>query len=76
MHKKESFNPESLNDEKEKLALSEGADLCAVSKLLRHTDIKNTRIYADVVNKLKMEAVARLAKINPEALGGAGLKAI
>jgi integrase len=42
------------------LTLSEGADLYTVSKLLGHTDIKHTMVYAHVVDKLKLEAVARL----------------
>lgn len=58
------------------LTLSEGADLYTVSKLLGHTDIKNTQIYAHVVSKLKLEAVARLPKINPDALGGGQLRAV
>jgi integrase len=45
------------------LALSEGADLYTVSKLLGHADFKNTQIYAHVVNRLKLEAVARLPKL-------------
>lgn len=46
------------------LTLTEGADLYTVSKLLGHSDIKNTQIYAHVVNRLKVEAVARLPKLN------------
>jgi len=46
------------------LTLTEGADLYTVSKLLGHSDIKNTQIYAHVVNKLKIDAVARLPKFN------------
>lgn len=57
------------------LALTEGADLYTVSKLLGHSDIKNTQIYAHVVNKLKMDAVARLPKLNLNATGGFDRKA-
>lgn len=46
------------------LTLTEGADLYTVSKLLGHSDIQNTQIYAHVVNRLKVEAVARLPKLN------------
>lgn len=52
------------------LTLMEGADLYTVSKLLGHSDIKNTQIYAQVVNRLKVEAVSRLPKMNPDALNG------
>lgn len=46
------------------LTLSQGADLYTVSKLLGHTDIKHTMVYAHVVDKLKLEAVARLPKMS------------
>lgn len=52
------------------LTLSEGADLYTVSKLLGHTDIKHTMVYAQVVDKLKMEAVARLPKMPFNFLDG------
>lgn len=52
------------------LTLSEGADLYTVSKLLGHTDIKHTMVYAQVVDKLKMEAVSRLPKMSGNFLGG------
>ena len=52
------------------LILSEGADLYTVSKLLGHTDIKHTMVYAHVVDKLKMEAVARLPKMAGDFLSG------
>lgn len=58
------------------LTLSEGADLYTVSKLLGHTEIKSTQIYAHVVNRLKMEAVARLPKINMDGLEGSQLRAV
>lgn len=45
------------------LTLSQGADLYTVSKLLGHTDIKHTMVYAHVVDKLKLEAIARLPKL-------------
>jgi integrase len=50
------------------LTLSEGADLYTVSKLLGHSDIKHTMIYARVVDRLKIAAVARLPKLNGELL--------
>ncbi|MEO5644993.1 MAG: site-specific integrase [Bacteroidia bacterium] len=52
------------------LTLSEGADLYTVSKLLGHTDIHNTMIYAHVVDRLKMDAVARLPKLTGNLSGG------
>ncbi len=51
------------------LTLTEGADLYTVSKLLGHTDIKNTMIYAHVVDRLKMQAVARLPKVTGNLFG-------
>ncbi|MEO5642035.1 MAG: tyrosine-type recombinase/integrase [Bacteroidia bacterium] len=45
------------------LAILAGADLYTVSKLLGHTDIKSTQIYAQVAGRLKVEAVARLPKL-------------
>jgi len=54
------------------LTLSGGADLYTVSKLLGHTDIKHTMVYAHVVDKLKMDAIARLPKMSGNFLGGAG----
>lgn len=52
------------------LTLSQGADLYTVSKLLGHTDIKHTMVYAQVVDKLKLEAIARLPKLPGNFLGG------
>lgn len=52
------------------LTLSQGADLYTVSKLLGHTDIKHTMVYAHVVDKLKLDAVARLPKMSGNFLGG------
>lgn len=52
------------------LTLSQGADLYTVSKLLGHTDIKHTMVYAHVVDKLKLEAIARLPKLPGNFLGG------
>lgn len=57
------------------LTLTEGADLYTVSKLLGHSDIKNTQIYAHVVNKLKVDAVARLPKFNMGTSNGLDRKA-
>lgn len=56
------------------LTLSEGADLYTVSKLLGHTDIKNTQIYAHVVDRLKMQAVARLPMLSVNFSGDTGKK--
>ena len=45
------------------LSLTSGVDLYTVSKLLGHTDIKNTQIYARVIDKLKEEAVDKLPEL-------------
>lgn len=39
------------------LHLNLGADVYTISKLLGHTNIKTTQIYADIVNKTKIDAV-------------------
>ena len=43
--------------------LTAGADLYTTSKLLGHTNIKTTQIYADIVDKKKAEAIDLLDKI-------------
>ena len=45
------------------LALSQGADLYTVSKLLGHKDISTTQIYAKIVDQKKKDAVALLPDI-------------
>jgi len=45
------------------LTLQAGADLYTTSKLLGHTDIKTTQIYAKVVDQSKVSAVNNLLKI-------------
>ncbi|MEM4260572.1 MAG: tyrosine-type recombinase/integrase [Candidatus Woesearchaeota archaeon] len=45
------------------LSLTYGADIYTVSKLLGHTDIKHTQIYARVIDKKKEEAVDMLPRI-------------
>ncbi len=50
------------------LTLSQGADLYTVSKLLGHSDIKHTMIYARVVDRLKIQAVANLPTLRGELL--------
>jgi site-specific recombinase XerD len=39
------------------LLLTYGVDIYTVSKLLGHTQIKTTEIYADIINEKKMAAV-------------------
>lgn len=45
------------------LMLTEGADIYTSSKLLGHTNIKTTQIYAKIVDAKKAEAVSRLDNI-------------
>jgi integrase len=45
------------------LTLTYGADLFTVSKLLGHTDIRHTQIYAKVVNESKLRAVNSLPEL-------------
>ena len=44
------------------LSLAAGGDLYTVSKLLGHSDIHTTQIYADVVMETKIEAVSRISE--------------
>jgi integrase len=46
------------------LTLTHGADLYTVSKLLGHSDIKTTVIYAKVVDERKRQAVANLPRLD------------
>ena len=39
------------------MLLTKGADLYTVSKLLGHTDVATTQIYAKIVDSKKVEAV-------------------
>jgi site-specific recombinase XerD len=45
------------------LSLESGADLYTVSKLLGHTDIKTTQVYAKATDKMKREAVNALPEL-------------
>lgn len=45
------------------LALTYGVDIYTVSKLLGHAELKNTQIYAKLVDKKKQEAVNMLPKL-------------
>lgn len=44
------------------LALAAGGDLYTVGKLLGHTDIHSTQVYADVVMETKIEAINRVSE--------------
>ena len=46
------------------LLLSQGIDLYTVSKLMGHTDIKTTQIYADIVNESKLNAIEKINNLN------------
>ena len=43
--------------------LTLGADIYTTSKLLGHQNIRTTQIYAEVVNKKKVEAVNLFGKV-------------
>lgn len=45
------------------MLLTLGADLYTVSKLLGHSQIKNTQIYAEIINRRKDEAVNLIDKV-------------
>ena len=45
------------------LLLTYGVDIFTVSKLLGHKNIKNTQIYAKIIDKKKREAVNKLPQI-------------
>lgn len=45
------------------MLLTLGADLYTVSKLLGHSQIKNTQVYAEIINRRKDEAVNLIDKI-------------
>ena len=43
------------------LTLAAGSDLYTVGKLLGHTSINSTQVYADVVMETKVEAISRIS---------------
>jgi integrase len=47
------------------MALNLGVDLKTVSKLLGHSEIKTTEIYAKILDKTKQEAVKKLPRLQP-----------
>lgn len=44
------------------LSLAAGGDLYTVGKLLGHTNIRSTQVYADVVMETKIEAISRISE--------------
>lgn len=52
------------------MSISAGVDLFAVSKLLGHTDVKTTQIYAKMMDERKTEAVDALAGFYERKEGG------
>ena len=46
------------------LQITMGTDIYTLSKLLGHTAIKTTEIYADIIDEKKREAVNRIPDIN------------
>ena len=51
------------NDAFAVLALAADGDLYTVGKLLGHSDIHSTQVYADVVMGTKIEAVSRVSEL-------------
>lgn len=47
------------------LALTAGGDIYTVGKLLGHTSINSTQVYADVVMETKVEAISRISSYFP-----------
>lgn len=43
------------------LALAAGGDIYTVGKLLGHTSINSTQVYADVVMEMKIEAMKKVS---------------
>lgn len=43
--------------------LSNGADIYTVSKLLGHTEVKTTQVYADIIDSVRKEAMHRIPDI-------------
>ena len=43
--------------------LSNGADIYTVSKLLGHSEVKTTQIYADIIDSVRKEAMHRIPDI-------------
>jgi site-specific recombinase XerD len=46
------------------LSLESGAEIYTLSKLLGHTDVKTTQVYANATDKMKRDAVNALPVID------------
>ena len=52
------------------LQLAEGTDIYTVSKLLTHSNLATTQVYADVVDELKRDAAERISLKMPTKAEG------
>lgn len=55
------------------LALAAGGDIYTVGKLLGHTSINSTQVYADAVMETKVEAISRISSYFPNNVIGVNI---